>query len=129
VLVEGHESRIPPVHGYMVLLREPDDGVKSVAGSPISVPVACDISALGRVLKFCQIFLYPLTSAVFLVASVEAQRAPIVEHHAYLERVHLPGGAKFVLAMLKPVWISALSARAMFSSASGPPASKRWRSH
>jgi hypothetical protein len=41
VLVEGQESRIPTVHGYMVQLQEPDDGVKSIVGSPISVPVGC----------------------------------------------------------------------------------------
>jgi hypothetical protein len=109
VLTEGQESRIPTVHGYLVQLQELDDGVKSAAGSPISVPVACDISVLGQVLKCCQICLYPLTSAVLLVASVEAPCAPIVEHHADLERVRLPGGAKGVLARLEPVWISPLS--------------------
>jgi hypothetical protein len=43
VLVEGQESRIPTVNGNVVQLRDPDNGVKSVAGSPILAPVACDI--------------------------------------------------------------------------------------
>jgi hypothetical protein len=47
VLAEGQESCIPTVPGYMVQWRETNDGVKSVAGSPISVPVACDVSMLG----------------------------------------------------------------------------------
>jgi hypothetical protein len=88
VLIEGQESCIPTVHGYMIKLQEPDDGVKSIAGSPISVPVACDVSVLGQVLKYFQICFYPLTSVIFLVFSV---------------------GAKGVLARLDPVPIFPLS--------------------
>jgi hypothetical protein len=109
VLVEGQESRIPTVYGYMVQLREPDDGVKSVAGSPILVPVARDVPVLSQVLKYFQFCSYPPTSAILLVASVEAPRAPIVEHHADFERVCPPGGAKGVLARLKPVQVFLLS--------------------
>jgi hypothetical protein len=61
-LVEGQESGIPTVHGYMVQLQEPDNGVKSVTGSPIPVPVACDVPVLGRVIKYFQI--------VFLVSCI-----------------------------------------------------------
>jgi hypothetical protein len=51
LLSEGQEPCIPTVYGYMVQLWEPDEGVKSVAGSPIWFPVACDVSVLDRVLK------------------------------------------------------------------------------
>jgi hypothetical protein len=51
-LVEGQESCIPTVHGYMVQLQDPYNGVKSVTGSPIPVPVACDVPVLGRVIKY-----------------------------------------------------------------------------
>jgi hypothetical protein len=93
MLVEGQESRIPTVNGDVVQLREPDNGVKSVAGSPIPVPVACDVPVVGLVLKYFQICSYPTTSAIFLVASVEAPCASIVEQHADLERVCPLGGA------------------------------------
>jgi hypothetical protein len=109
VLIEGQESLIPTVNVDVVQLQEPDNGVKSVAGSPIPVPVACDVPVIGQVLKYFQICSYPTISAIFLVASVEAPRAPIVEQYADLERVCSLGGAKCVLARLEPVRVFHLS--------------------
>jgi hypothetical protein len=109
VLVEGQESSLPTLYGYMVQLQEHDKWVKSVAGSPILVSVSRNVSVLGRLRNYFPICLYPLTSAIILVASVEAPLAPIVEHHADLKRVCSSGDTKSVLSRHEPVWIFPLS--------------------
>jgi hypothetical protein len=108
-LLSPPQTHPTPINGNVFQLRHPDNGIESVAGSPILVPVARDVPVVGRVLKYFLICSHLSTSAISSVASVEASPASIVEHHADLKRVCSLCATKSVMARPKPVRVLHLS--------------------